>query len=101
MRPRNLPGMARDLPSGMIACRIDGVEARVAAISPGAVDLRAAEKLRCARALELSFYRPESGDYLQIPAENVQAGRRARGWRDADPPFLCGRKAPPPPSAAR
>ena len=71
--------MARDLPSGMIACRIDGVEARVAAISPGAVDLRAAEKLRCARALELSFYRPESGDYLQIPAENVQAGP---AWRE-------------------
>lgn len=70
--------MVPDVPSGLIACRADGVQRTLAAISPRALWLRAPQAIPADARLELSFYRPESGDYCALNVHNATAGSTRR-----------------------
>ena len=81
MRPELEPGAVQDPPSGLIACRVDGAQARIAAISPRALWLRTPEALPAGATIALWFYHPESGEYTARTVQNTCAGsaRRAEG----------------------
>lgn len=70
-----------DLPSGLCACRLDGTEIRIAAISPRALLLRTPEALDLSGALQLYFYRPEKGEYevQTLKAYSSDPARRENG----------------------
>ena len=79
MRPE--PEMVWDVPAGLIACRANGQQRALAAISPRALWLRAPEPVPTDARLELSFYDPESGNYNSLPVYGATAGptRRLEG----------------------
>lgn len=79
MRPERLSAMVCDVPSALIACRANGEEARIAAISPCALDLRAAQAFDANARFALSFLRPQTGDYFSLPIQNVRGGSV---WRE-------------------
>lgn len=66
------------VPSGLIACRVDGIQAHIMGISPRCVDLRTPDPLPEAVPVQLYFYRPEQGGYLCMPVKNIQTGEARR-----------------------
>lgn len=63
---------AQDLPYGLVACRLDGEQAHILGLSPRLLDLRTPEELVQGGRLELSFYRPELGDYESYCIERYE-----------------------------
>lgn len=76
MRPE--PEMVWDVPAGLIACRADGVQRALAAVSPRALWLCTPEPVRGDARLELSFYHPETGEYSALCVQNATAGSTRR-----------------------
>lgn len=71
----------QNLPYGLVACRFSGEQAHVMGLSPRVLDLRTPETLLPNGRLELSFYRPEAGDYEFYPIDHYKIGevRRENG----------------------
>lgn len=61
------------VPSGMCACRLNGENLHVAAVSPRSIWLRTPEELPGGTP-ELYFYRPETGGYVSCAPKNVFIG---------------------------
>ena len=62
-----------NIPYGLIACRMGGMQRCIAGISPRCIRLRAAEAIPIGTA-ELFFYRPETGGYVSRTLNNLQTG---------------------------
>lgn len=67
-----------DVPSGLIACRCNGIQTHILGISPRCIDLRTPEPLPAALSMELSLLNSETGGYLRIPVHNLQPGEARR-----------------------
>ena len=76
MRPE--PEMVRDVPAALIACRANGTQRALEAISPRVLWLRTPEAVPGNVRLELSFYHPESGTYSALEVRNAIAGPTRR-----------------------
>lgn len=63
-----------DIPSALIACRVNGIQAQVAEISPHSLLLRTLAEIPVDASLQLSFYRPETGGYISYTIKNHQSG---------------------------
>lgn len=68
----------QDVPSGLIACRLNGVQQHIAALSPRSLLLRSPEPLPEAQSLTLHLLRPERGDYRVCSIQNFQTGEARR-----------------------
>lgn len=78
MRPDLTPGAVQNPPAGLIACRVDGAQARIAAIAPRALWLCTPEVIRAGASLSLWFLHPESGEYAAHSIQATQTGSAQR-----------------------